>query len=90
MSKDTVVLSLLASRFHKGGRDGVVELVENWSRPSVEGMGVEEELGIQLRSIANGEFPTVKLVAQSNIGRLVEESEAFRKQVRGVEIGSLE
>jgi energy-converting hydrogenase A subunit R len=89
MSKDTSVLSLLASRFIKGGRDGVLELVEHWSRPSIEGMDVDEELGTQLHSISDEDFPTVKLVVQSNIGRLVVESEAFRKQVRGVEIGSL-
>jgi energy-converting hydrogenase A subunit R len=89
ISKDTVVLSLLASSFSKGGRDRVLALAEKWSRSSIEEKGVEEELKIRLQSIPDEDFPRVKLIAESNIGRLIEESEGFRKQVRGVEIGSL-
>jgi len=89
ISKDTVVLSLLASSFYTGGRDGVLELAERWSRPSIEEREVEEEVEIRLQSIPDEDFPKVELIAQSNIGRLIEESEGFRKQVRGVEVGAL-
>jgi energy-converting hydrogenase A subunit R len=89
ISNDTVVLSLLASSFSKGGRDRVLALAEKWSRSSIEERGVEEELKIRLQSIADEDFPRMKLIAESNIGQLIEESEGFRKQVRGVEIGSL-
>ena len=89
ISKDTVVLSVLASSFHKGGRDRVLALAERWSRSSIEERGLEEEVKIRLQSIPDEDFPRVKLIAESNIGRLIEESEGFRKQVRGVEIGSL-
>ena len=89
ISKDTVVLSLLTSSFYEGGRDGVLALAERWSRSYIEERGVKEELGIRLQSIPDEDFPRVKLIAESNIGRLIEESEGFRKQVRGVEIGSL-
>jgi energy-converting hydrogenase A subunit R len=89
ISKDSVVLSLLASSFRKGGRDGVLELAERWSRPYSEEREVEEEVRARLQSIPDEDFPRVELIAQSNIGRLIEESEGFRKEVRGVEIGSL-
>ncbi len=89
ISKDTVVLSLLASAFHKGGRDGALDLAESWSRASMEEKAVEEELGTRLQSIPDEDFPTVKLIVKSNLHQLIEESEGFRKQVRGVEIGSL-
>ena len=89
ISKDTLVLSLLASSFHRGGRDGVLELADRWSRPCIEEREVEEELGIRLQSIPDEDFPKVKLIAESDLQGLIEESEGFRKQVRGVEIGSL-
>jgi energy-converting hydrogenase A subunit R len=89
MSKDTFVLSVLASSFCKGGRDRVLELAERWSRDSIKGRKVEEELGIRLHSLPDEDFPKVKLISDSNLHRLIEESEEFRKQVRGVEIGSL-
>ena len=89
ISKDTLVLSLLASSFHRGGRDGVLELADRWSRPCIEEREVEKELGIRLQSIPDEDFPKVKLIAGSDLQGLIEESEGFRKQVRGVEIGSL-
>ncbi|MCK5551734.1 MAG: hypothetical protein KAJ09_01225 [Deltaproteobacteria bacterium] len=89
MSSDTVVLSLLASAFYRGGRDGVLELAERWSGSSIEGKEVEEEVAMRLRSIPDEDFPKVELITQSNLPRLIEESEGFRKQVRGVEIGAL-
>ncbi|MFQ6078625.1 MAG: hypothetical protein ACE5NJ_05745 [Thermodesulfobacteriota bacterium] len=89
MSKDTFVVSLLASSFYEGGRDGLFELAERWSRDSIKERKVEEELGIRLHSIPEEDFPTVKLIAESNLHGLIEESEEFRKRVRGVEIGSL-
>ena len=89
MSKDTVVLDLLASLFHRRGRDGVLALAEGWSRSRVKERDIEGELEVRLRSISDEDFPRVELIAESNIGRLIEESEGFRKRVRGVEIGSL-
>jgi energy-converting hydrogenase A subunit R len=89
ISKDTFVLSLLASSFYKGGRGGVLELAERWSRDTINEGEVEEELRIRLHSISNQDFPKVKLIAESNLRGLIAESEGFRKQVRGVEIGSL-
>jgi energy-converting hydrogenase A subunit R len=89
ISKDTVVLSLLASVFYRGGRDGVLELAQKWSRSSIEGRAVEEEVGTRLQFLPDEDFPRVELIAQSNVSRLIEESEEFRKRVRGVEIGAL-
>jgi len=89
MSKDTVALSVLASAFYKGGRDGVLEMAERWGRTFIEKSGMEEEVAIRVRCISREDFPKVELIGRSNIGRLIEESEAFRKQVRGVEIGAL-
>jgi hypothetical protein len=83
------VLSLLASSFYKGGRGGVLEFAERWSRDTINEREVEEELGIRLNSISNQDFPKVKLIAESNLRGLIAESEGFRKQVRGVKIGSL-
>lgn len=89
MSQDAVALSVLASAFYKGGRDGVLEMAERWGKRFIEQSGVEEEVTIRLRSISREEFPRVELIGRSNIGQLIEESETFRKQVRGVEIGAL-
>ena len=89
LSADTVVLSIMASSFNKEGRDGVLSMAENWSRSCVEWRGVEEELQIRLRSLPDEDFPRVELIGESDVDRLTEESERFRKQVRGVEIGSL-
>jgi energy-converting hydrogenase A subunit R len=89
ISKDTVVLSVLASVFYRGGRDGVLELAQKWSRSSIEGRAVDEAVKTRFQSLPDENFPKMELIAQSNIGRLIEESEEFRKQVRGVEIGAL-
>ena len=67
----------------------VLELAQKWSRSSIEGRAVDEEVKTRLQSLPDEDFPRVELIAQSNIGRLIEESEEFRKQVRGVEIGAL-
>ena len=89
ISRDTFVLSLLASSFNRGGRDGVLELAESWSRASVEETEMEEELRSRLQSIPDEDFPKVKLIVKSNLHQIIKESEGFRRQVRGVEIGSL-
>lgn len=95
MLNHTIVLEILLSTFAKGGKDSVLELVRNWSWKAVEDFHLEENLITRLHQIFPEELPSVKIVPtvatmpKSPIESLVEESEAFRKHIRGEVIGKL-
>jgi energy-converting hydrogenase A subunit R len=69
LSSDASALTILADAFQKGGREGVIEMVDRWKPDSG--------------------YPKVCRITDENRTRLIQESEMFRKQVRGVAIGSL-
>lgn len=97
VSPHALVLSLLAEAFQKGGRQEVLAIVEGWERrgdlPSCfnetykgQFAMVEERLRSQGLWI---ERPMLYRITEKNRDELTVRSEAFRKQVRGIEVGTL-
>jgi predicted HAD superfamily phosphohydrolase len=70
LSPNAFILNDLAEAFWKGGREGLMDMVDGWM-PNSEG------------------YSRVYRINDDNRETLIEESEAFRKQVRGVAVGSL-
>ena len=71
LSPHASILAILADAFQKGGKEGLMEMVERWAPGSSEG------------------YPKVYRINDENRAHLIQESVAFRKQVRGVAIGTL-
>jgi len=76
IAEETSAVSSLAAMFKRGGREATIELVRNWSLPALKDAQIDEDL---IPSV----LPTVKLVKDSNKAKLIEESVAIRKAVRG-------
>lgn len=83
LTAHTVAISILAATFCQGGRERVVEIVNNWNRPGLEKAGIDGLLLDQLFSAFPDTLPQVEQITEKNLARLTSESESFRKEVRG-------
>jgi energy-converting hydrogenase A subunit R len=84
LGKDTVIISITAQLFAAGGAEGVIVLLSHWTdERTLQSAGVEEELLTHLSNAEIGE------ITPDNQALWTEKSQQFRKQVRGVSIGSL-
>lgn len=90
LSPDTVVTSVIAETFHKGGRESVIDLVENWSIDYIRKVGyVHDYLVKELTRVFPEKLPIVTKVTPKNVGEIADLSSKFRKTVRGKAIGAL-
>ncbi|MFH1625621.1 MAG: HAD hydrolase family protein [Pseudomonadota bacterium] len=89
ISGHTIIVSIVADLFSKKGKGAVMRLAGNWSLDSITKHGIDRILVDQLLSAHRKSLPTVEIVDESNRGRLTNESEAFRKSLRGEDVGSL-
>jgi len=88
LSENTVVISVLADVFHRLGKDGVVQLVKDWRSPALR-KTADPVLYERMLELYPKSFPKVELITSNNKERLMKESTAFRKTVRGEAIGGL-
>jgi len=88
LSKHTIIISILADVFNKGGKEAVMNLVENWSLSATE-KSCNALLANKLKNIFDSDLPKIEVVTPSNMERLMYESSIFRKTVRGESIGAL-
>ncbi|NIO03220.1 MAG: HAD hydrolase family protein [Proteobacteria bacterium] len=89
MSSDARVIAILADVFNKLGRDAVLDLASVWEPEDLNRFSIDRNLLDWLNTIPKEISPRVDLITDSNRKHLTVASEAFRKSVRGVEIGSL-
>ncbi|MDY7032184.1 MAG: HAD hydrolase family protein, partial [Thermodesulfobacteriota bacterium] len=89
ISGNACITSILADVFSKEGKDGVMEMAMNWSHHTMKTCGAEQILIDQLFLLHRESFPQVEVVKEGNKERLIEESEVFRKTIRGEEVGEL-
>jgi energy-converting hydrogenase A subunit R len=89
MSPHAYILAVFAGAFQKGGKRGLMEMVDQWGTRSLASFGLDSRLRKRFESLRYGDVPKVFQVTEENRAKLVEESEAFRKKVRGVKIGNL-
>ncbi|MCD6325231.1 HAD hydrolase family protein [Candidatus Bathyarchaeota archaeon] len=88
MSHNTIIISILADLFRKIGKEGIIQLAEEWSPSSLKEI-CEPSLLMNLQSLPIDKTPRVERITPENMSRLTRESSAFRKTVRGEAIGRL-
>jgi energy-converting hydrogenase A subunit R len=89
MSEKALVTALLTAVFCKFGKEGVFELVNNWSFERLRELNVDTELKNKFFEAYGEKLPQVEVVTAANMERLAKESTTFRKTVRGEAIGRL-
>ncbi|MEM1659555.1 MAG: HAD hydrolase family protein [Candidatus Bathyarchaeia archaeon] len=86
LSETSLAIAVVAELFLRHGKDVTLKVVEKWSEKTLqEGRVVNETLLQKIRT-SNIKIAAVK---EDNIELLIEESEAFRKIVRGEAVGGL-
>jgi len=89
LSENSVVTSILADVFNRFGREEVVSLVEEWSPSAFKKHHVNSALQERIMKLYPRRLPQVEKITPNNMARLMRESSAFRKSVRGEAIGRL-
>jgi energy-converting hydrogenase A subunit R len=83
MSGNTIITSILAEMFYHGGREGVLEAVEDWSHEGLRRSSmVHDYLLRELAKLYPKELPTVRRIDKDSLPSIIEESVAIRRQVR--------
>lgn len=88
LSNHTIITSVLVDVFNRVGKKGVIELVQEWSYSALQEC-CSPRLRDRLFELYPETLPKVELITQSNRVKLMEESTAFRKTVRGEAVGGL-
>jgi energy-converting hydrogenase A subunit R len=88
LSNNTTVTSVLAEVFNRYGRKGVLELVRGWSYSTLEKY-CSPVLQSRMAHFYPKTLPKVEIITSANKERLMKESTAFRKTVRGEKVGGL-
>jgi energy-converting hydrogenase A subunit R len=88
LSGHTITTSVLAEVFNRLGKEAVIELVKEWGHSTLRRYCSP---ALQNRTVERypKALPQVELITPNNRGRLIEESTAFRKTVRGEAVGGL-
>jgi energy-converting hydrogenase A subunit R len=89
LSSNTVVTSILADVFGRFNKTHAVELVQEWSYSALKRHHVTATLQKRIIELYPKTLPQVQIIAPDNKERLIKESSAFRKTVRGEAIGRL-
>jgi len=89
LSKNAVVTAVLADTFSKFGKNGVFKLVKEWNHQGFQRYGVDSSLQEHALELYPERLPQVEMITLDNNERLIKESSAFRKTVRGEVIGKL-
>ncbi|UCC28074.1 MAG: HAD hydrolase family protein, partial [Candidatus Bathyarchaeota archaeon] len=89
LSENAVVTAILADSFNRLGKDGVFQLLDDWSHEALRTYGVSSSLRKRVSELYPELLPQVEAITPDNRERLMKESGAFRKTVRGEAIGTL-
>jgi len=93
LSSNTIVTMILAYTFKNYGKEATIKLTKEWSLPTIKKY-VKHDLDfgytpLKYLELAPEKLPQVELINDENRERLSKESSAFRKTVRGENIGRL-
>lgn len=88
LSNTTAVTSVLAEVFSRYWRKGVLELVRKWSYLALKRY-CSPILQNQISRLFPKTLPKVEIITSANKEKLMKESTAFRKAVRGEAVGGL-
>ena len=83
LSENAVVTAVFADTFNKFGKNGVFKLVKEWNHQAFQKYGVDLSLQEHALKLYPEQLPQVEIITLDNNERLMKESSAFRKTVRG-------
>ena len=89
LSENAAVTAILADTFNRFGKKGVFKLVKEWNHQAFQRYSVDSSLRERALKLFPEELPQVEIVTSDNRERLMKESSAIRKTVRGEAIGKL-
>ncbi len=89
LSEDAVVTAILADTFNRIGKNGVIQLLNDWSHEALRTYDIDSSLRKRVVKLYPELLPQVEAITPGNRKRLSKESSAFRKTTRGEAIGSL-
>jgi len=89
LSENAVVTAVLADVFSRFGKAHLINLIREWKPSTIEKFGLYQPLKECFLKLCRRKFPRVELVTPRNKEKLMKESTAFRKRVRGETIGRL-
>lgn len=89
LSENAVVTAVLADTFNKYGKNDVFKLVREWNHQAFQRYGVDPSLQEHALKLYPEQLPQVEIVTLGTKERLMKESSAFRKTIRGEAIGKL-
>jgi len=88
MSHHTYITTVLAEVFNRFGKQKILDLAENWSPNYVKSFCSPSLLG-KLKRLVIEKPVKIEKITSSNMEELATESSAFRKTVRGEDVGKL-
>jgi energy-converting hydrogenase A subunit R len=88
LAENTIVTAILADVFNRLGKEGVLQLLKDWSRSTLPKYCTPSLLERLFKLYPEG-LPRVEMITSRNREQLMKESTAFRKTVRGEAIGEL-
>jgi energy-converting hydrogenase A subunit R len=89
LSENSIVTTVIADVFSRLGKEQTISLVENWNHEALKKSPANQALIKDLLALYPRELPKVKIITGENMEALAEESNEFRKKVRGKAIGRL-
>jgi len=89
LSENAIVTAVLANVFSRFGKVQVMNLISEWKPSTIKNFGLSETLKKCFFQLCRKKFPRADLVTAHNRERLMRESTAFRKTVRGEAVGKL-
>jgi energy-converting hydrogenase A subunit R len=89
MADKALVAAVLMEVFCKKGGEGVIKLAEAWNINTLKGLEINQQLKNLFWETHGANLPTVEVVKEESLDRLIKESTNFRKSVRGEAIGRL-
>jgi len=89
LSGNAVVTAVLVDVFSRFGKDQVINLIREWKPSTMKQFTLNPSLKECFLTLYLHTFPRIELVTAQNIDKLMQESTAFRKSVRGEAIGKL-
>jgi energy-converting hydrogenase A subunit R len=89
LSESTGITSFLAYAFSQFGKKHVLDLIEKWDTSTLEKHVIDAGMQGKIAKTCLATSPQAEIVTSRNVDRLIEESCAIRKKVRGEAIGTL-
>ena len=89
LSENSIVTAIIFDLFSRLGTKETLRVLGNWKRESLQHNTENKSHLERLQSLYSGALPKVQIVTTENMEMLINESNEFRKKVRGEAVGRL-